>query len=66
MYIECLQAALATGKELLTLLNSAEAEAEAESERHGYAELDALSDSGHTDLQSVTHARECLAVNFYY
>ncbi|KAI8422060.1 hypothetical protein MSG28_009957 [Choristoneura fumiferana] len=50
------QASLATGKELLTLLNSAEAEAEAEAERHGYAELDALSDSGHTDLQSVTHA----------
>ncbi|XP_073955750.1 tetratricopeptide repeat domain 7 [Choristoneura fumiferana] len=50
------EASLATGKELLTLLNSAEAEAEAEAERHGYAELDALSDSGHTDLQSVTHA----------
>ncbi|XP_063381908.1 tetratricopeptide repeat protein 7B [Cydia fagiglandana] len=51
------EAALATGKELLTLLNSAEAEAEAESEeRNGYAELDALSDSGQTDLHSTTHA----------
>ncbi|XP_047990139.1 tetratricopeptide repeat protein 7B [Leguminivora glycinivorella] len=51
------EAALATGKELLTLLNCAEAEAEAEAEeRNGYAELDALSDSGQTDLHSNTHA----------
>ncbi|XP_045536063.1 tetratricopeptide repeat protein 7B [Papilio machaon] len=46
-------AALATGKELLRLLNSAEAEAEAAAEeRVAYAELDALSDSQHDDTLS--------------
>ncbi|CAH2047657.1 unnamed protein product, partial [Iphiclides podalirius] len=43
------QAALATGKELLKLLNSAETESDAD--HNGYAELDALSDS-QDDTQS--------------
>ncbi|CAH1636285.1 unnamed protein product [Spodoptera littoralis] len=42
--------ALATGKELLTLVNSAEAELEPE--HNGYVELDAMSDSQHDDTQS--------------
>ncbi|KAL0830889.1 hypothetical protein ABMA28_002991 [Loxostege sticticalis] len=46
------EAALATGKELLTLLNGAEAEAEADAEHNGYTELDALSDSQHADTHS--------------
>lgn len=50
------QAALATGKELLSLLNSAEAEAEAEAEQNGYSELDALSDSQHDDTHSTRDA----------
>ncbi|XP_038214313.1 tetratricopeptide repeat protein 7B [Zerene cesonia] len=41
------EAALATGKELLKLLNSAEEEGE-----HHYADLDALSDSLHDDMHS--------------
>ncbi|CAG5054643.1 unnamed protein product [Parnassius apollo] len=43
-------AALATGKELLKLLNSTEAESDIE--QNGYAELEALSDSQHDDTQS--------------
>ncbi|KAF9804397.1 hypothetical protein SFRURICE_014317 [Spodoptera frugiperda] len=42
--------ALATGKELLTLVNSAESELEPE--HNGYVELDAMSDSQHDDTQS--------------
>ncbi|KAJ8716886.1 hypothetical protein PYW07_003513 [Mythimna separata] len=42
--------ALATGKELLTLVNSTESELE--TEHNGYAELDAMSDSQHDDTQS--------------
>lgn len=45
------EAALATGKELLSLVNSTESEFE--SEQNGYAELDALSDSQHDDTLSV-------------
>ncbi|XP_072933032.1 tetratricopeptide repeat protein 7B [Epargyreus clarus] len=44
------EAALATGKELLKLLNSSDSETEAE--QNGYAELDALSDSQHDDTHS--------------
>ncbi|XP_060801428.1 tetratricopeptide repeat protein 7B [Amyelois transitella] len=47
------EAALATGKELLTLLNSNE---EGSIEQNGYAELDALSDSLHDDTHSVRDA----------
>ncbi|XP_053604551.1 tetratricopeptide repeat protein 7B [Plodia interpunctella] len=46
------EAALATGKELLTLLNSSE---DVSAEHNGYAELDALSDS-HDDTHSVRDA----------
>ncbi|XP_063826521.1 tetratricopeptide repeat protein 7B-like, partial [Ostrinia nubilalis] len=46
------EAALATGKELLSLLNSAEAEAELDADHNGYTELDALSDSQHADTHS--------------
>nr|XP_049703468.1 tetratricopeptide repeat protein 7B isoform X1 [Helicoverpa armigera]XP_049703469.1 tetratricopeptide repeat protein 7B isoform X2 [Helicoverpa armigera]XP_049703470.1 tetratricopeptide repeat protein 7B isoform X3 [Helicoverpa armigera]XP_049703471.1 tetratricopeptide repeat protein 7B isoform X4 [Helicoverpa armigera]XP_049703472.1 tetratricopeptide repeat protein 7B isoform X5 [Helicoverpa armigera] len=42
--------ALATGKELLSLVNSSESELEPE--HNGYAELDAMSDSVHDDTQS--------------
>ncbi|CAH2084368.1 unnamed protein product [Euphydryas editha] len=45
------EAALATGKELLKLLNSAESDADAE-HTNGYADLDALSDSQHDDMHS--------------
>ncbi|KAG6440866.1 hypothetical protein O3G_MSEX001450 [Manduca sexta] len=48
------EAALITGKELLSLLNSTEAEAEAE--QNGYMELDALSDSQHDDTHSTRDA----------
>ncbi|XP_045449881.1 tetratricopeptide repeat protein 7B [Melitaea cinxia] len=45
------EAALATGKELLKLVNNTESEADAE-HMNGYADLDALSDSQHDDTQS--------------
>ncbi|XP_026496331.2 tetratricopeptide repeat protein 7B [Vanessa tameamea] len=45
------EAALATGKELLKLLNGADGEVDTE-HTNGYAELDALSDSQHDDTHS--------------
>ncbi|CAB3221778.1 unnamed protein product [Arctia plantaginis] len=45
------EAALATGKELLTLVSGSESESE--TEHNGYAKLDALSDSQHDDTRST-------------
>lgn len=46
-----MQEALATGKELLSLVNNTENDGEIET--NGYVELDALSDSQHDDTTSI-------------